>query len=135
MQIQYKIFRFIKSWEDLITVTNLNNIYTMKVSEKLIKEVKKFQEGGAIPTESTPTPAPATPAPQAGGGEDPMAQIVQAAMQAVESNDGQMALQVLQAFLMLLQESMGGQAAAQEAPAEPVMQKKGGRLAVVRRIK
>ena len=71
----------------------------MKVNfNKLEKEVKKFQEGGAMPAEGAApaesAPVESAPAgPEAGG--DPMQQILQAAAQAVQNNDGQLALQVL----------------------------------------
>lgn len=102
----------------------------MKVNfSKLEKEVKKFQEGGAMPAEGAAPVAPegsATPA-STEGGADPMQQILQAAMQAVQTNDGQLALQVCAALVQLAQ----GGAGAQGAPAEqgePVY-RKGGRLA------
>lgn len=76
-------------------------------------------------------PAEAGGAPAGGG--DPMQQIIEGAMQAVQSGDGNLALQVCQ---MLVQLATGGQGGAPEegaAPAEgePVY-RRGGRL--VRRI-
>ena len=71
--------------------------------------LNKFQEGG-------PAPQPAPQAPQGGG--DPMAELVQGAMQAVQSGDCNVAMQVCQ---MLVQLAGGGGApapAAEEAPAE-----------------
>lgn len=76
------------------------------------------------------SPAPAAPAgPEAGpqGGQDPIMMIAQAAIQALETQDCNIAMQVCEAFIGLLQ-------GAQEAPAEvgaPVEQpvfKKGGKL-------
>lgn len=101
----------------------------MKVSENLIK---KLQEGGQMPAEPMAEPAPA--APQEGqGGEDPITQIIMAAAQAVQSNDGQMALQVCAALVQLAQGAQGGQ---EPAPAEPVMgYRSGGKLVVKRRLK
>ena len=104
----------------------------MKVNfSKLEKEVKRFQEGGPMPENGAAEPAPA-PAEPAQGAEpaqaDPMQQILQAAMQAVQTNDGQLALQVCAALVQLAQ---GGAGAPAEAPAEqgePVY-RKGGRLA------
>lgn len=91
------------------------------------KSVNYFQAGGPMPAGS--------PAPQ--GGEDPSAMLLQAAQQAVQSQDCNIAMQVCQ---MLIQ-ALGGGAATQEpapqeaapAPAEgePVY-RRGGRL--VRRI-
>lgn len=103
----------------------------MKVNfSKLESEVKKLQEGGPMPEGGAPAGAPApeggtAPAPE--GGADPMQQILQGAMQAVQTNDGQLALQVCAALVQLAQ----GGAGAQGAPAEqgePVY-RKGGRLA------
>lgn len=85
----------------------------------------KFQEGGemAPPAEAPVQEAPAAPAE---GGEDPTAQILQAAAQALQSQDCNLAMQVLQALL-----EMAG-AGAQQAPAAPEGQepvyRKGGRL-------
>ena len=95
----------------------------MKVNfSKLESEVKKLQEGGPMPEGGAPAGAPA---PE--GGADPMQQILQGAMQAIQTNDGQLALQVCAALVQLAQ----GGAGAQGAPAEqgePVY-RKGGRLA------
>ena len=117
----------------------------MKVNfSKLEKEVKKFQEGGAMPTEGgapAGEPAPAgTPeggAAPAGpeGGQDPMQQILQAAMQAVQTNDGQLALQVCAALIQLAQGGAGAPAGApaEGAPEGEPVYKKGGRLAYRRK--
>lgn len=57
------------------------------------------------------------PAPEQGGG-DPMQQILQAAMQAVQSNDSQLAMQVCQILVQLAQG--GGQGGPEGgAPAGP----------------
>lgn len=110
----------------------------MKVSlSKLEKEVRRFQEGGAMPTEGAPveggapTGAPVEGAPAEGG--DPMQQILQAAMQAVQTNDGNLALQVCAALVQLAQGGAGAPAGApEEAAGEPVY-RKGGRLAYRRK--
>ncbi len=96
----------------------------MKVNfNKLEKEVKKFQEGGAMPAEGA---APA--GPEAGG--DPMQQILQAAAQAVQNNDGQLALQVCAALVQLAQGGAGAPGGAPEgAPEGEPVYRKGGRLA------
>ena len=84
--------------------------------------VKFMQEGGVAP-EAAPEEA-AQAAPEQGG--SPEEQIIQAAAQAVQTQDAQLALQVCQALV----EMAGG--GAQEAPAAPEGQqpvyKKGGRL-------
>ena len=93
-----------------------------------LKNIGKFQEGGAMPPQGAP-------APQSGG--DPMQDLLIGCQQAVETQDCQIALQVCQ---MLLEMAGGGAAAAAPAPApapaepqgEPVY-RKGGQL--VRRIK
>lgn len=80
---------------------------------------RRYQAGGA--------------APEAGG--DPMQQIIQAAIQAVQSNDTQLAMQVCQVLVQLAQGGGGEEAAPQEAPeggeapesGEPVY-RRGGRL-------
>lgn len=95
----------------------------MKItSKKFDSMVKKFQEGGQMAPEAA-APAEAAPeqAPEQGGG-DPMAQLLQAAAQAVQTQDAQLALQVCQALVELA--GGGGQAPQQE----PVY-KRGGKLA------
>ena len=91
-----------------------------------LKNIGKFQEGGAMPPQN----------PAQGGG-DPMQEILMGCQQAVETQDCQIALQVCQVML----EMAGGAAApAEAAPApapaeaqgEPVY-RKGGSL--VRRIR
>ena len=85
-----------------------------------LNKLLKFQEGGEMaPTE----PAPAE-APEQGG--NPEEQIIQAAAQAVQTQDAQLALQVCQALV----EMAGG--GAQPAPAAPEgaapVYRRGGRL-------
>jgi hypothetical protein len=81
---------------------NRHIIDTMKTKNYL--EIYKFQEGG---------PAPA-PAPAQGGGAPPIEEMI---MQALQSGDGQMALEVLG----MIAEQMGLSAATapQGAPAGP----------------
>ena len=97
----------------------------INVNSKELNELLKFQEGGAMPPESAPAEETTPPAPQEGG--DPMEQILQAAAQAVQTQDGQLALQVCQALV-----EMAGGGASQEAPAAPEGQqpvyRKGGKL-------
>lgn len=97
----------------------------INVNSKELNELLKFQEGGAMPPEGAPTEEAASPAPEEGG--DPMEQILQAAAQAVQTQDGQLALQVCQALV-----EMAGGGAPQEAPAAPEGQqpvyRKGGKL-------
>jgi hypothetical protein len=108
----------------------------MKISTKI---VKKFQEGGPMPAEPAMGGAPAggAPAPEGGmpaeGGapaEDPIMQIAELAMQALQSQDCQAAMAACEGFVGLLQGSpdqgMGGAGAPPEGA--PVF-KKGGKLA------
>lgn len=87
--------------------------------------VRRFQEGGAVPPQEAQGGAPA-------GGGDPMQEILQAAAQAVQNNDGQLALQVCQALVQLAQGGGGAPEGGAPAPAEggeePVY-RLGGRLA------
>lgn len=114
----------------------------MKVTPK--NYVKKFQMGGPmgpeeVPMEGAPVEAvpeeggiPAegpTPAPE-GGGQDPIMMLAQMSAQALQTQDCQMAMQVCQAFLEIVQQMQGG--APAEPQGEPVF-RKGGVL--VRRIK
>lgn len=80
-----------------------------------MKPILKFQEGGQVPTNQ----------PQEGS-QDPLAMIAEMAVQAVQSQDCQTALQVCQAFVEMAAQAQRG---AQQAPAqgEPVF-KMGGKL-------
>lgn len=86
------------------------------------KLVKYLQEGGVSPEAA---PEEAAPAPEQAGGS-PEEQIIQAAAQAVQTQDANLALQVCQALV----EMAGG--GAQQAPAAPEGQqpvyKKGGKF-------
>ena len=95
------------------------------------KIIKKFQEGGAMPAEGAPVEqAPEGGAPVEGGGEDPLMQLAQAAMQALQSQSCEMAMQVCQAFVQMIQQAQGG---AEQPQAEPIY-KKGGKLLRYERI-
>lgn len=85
--------------------------------------IKKFQEGGAAPT-AAPAGVPA------GGEQDPIQMLAEMAMQALQGQDCQMAMQVCEGFVALIQQAMGGgQAPVGQAPeGEPVF-KKGGKIA------
>lgn len=91
-----------------------------KVNDK--EFVKFLQEGGVAPEAAPEETAPA--GPEVGG--SPEEQIIQAAAQAVQTQDANLALQVCQALV----EMAGG--GAQEAPAAPEGQqpvyRKGGKL-------
>lgn len=89
-------------------------------------KAKFMQEGGAMPAEQG---APAAQAPEAGGEQDVMAQMLQMAVQAIQNQDCNAAMQVCQVLVQLAQQS---QAPAEEQPGEPVY-RRGGTL--VRRVK
>ena len=89
--------------------------------------VQKFQEGGPVQDPNAAPPAEAAPAEAAPEGGDPAAQILEAAMAALQNQDCNLAMQVLQALVQML----GG--GAPEGPAAPEGQapvfRKGGKLA------
>lgn len=96
---------------------------------------RKFQEGGAMPTNDQTQAAPEDQggAPQ-DQGQDPMAQLLQAAAQAVQGQDCQTAMQVCQMLVQMAQQGAGP--APEEGTAEegePVYAKHGAKL--IRRIK
>ncbi len=113
----------------------------MKVNlGKVTSTIKKFQEGGAMAAEAQEAGgAPAGPetegapaGPEQGG--DPMEQILQAAMQAVQNNDAQLALQVCAALVQMVQGGGGQPGGAPEgAPEGEPVYRKGGRLAYRRK--
>lgn len=80
---------------------------------------RKFQEGGAMPPAEEQSAAPQQQE------ANPLIQLAQMAVQALESQDCNMAMQVCQGFVQLIQSSQG-------EPTEPVY-RKGGTL--VRRIR
>ena len=92
----------------------------------------KFQEGGPAPAPAAPAPAPeGGAAPMEAQEQNPLIQIAQMAMQALQTGDCEIAMQVCEAFIQLVQASSGG-GAPEEDQGQPVY-KKGGIL--VRRIK
>ena len=106
------------------------------------RNVQRFQEGGPMPggpgmgggAPMPPEAAGAPAGPEAGGG-DPLMEIAQMAMQALQTQDCNAAMQVCEAFVQLVQQAQGGGAPEGGAPApegEPVY-RRGGTL--VRRIR
>lgn len=107
--------------------------------------VRKFQEGGPMDAEDQ---ADMQNAPEQGGApgemggpeqggapeemggpqgqQDPIAMIAQAAAQALQTQDCQLAMQVCQAFLQIIQQMQGGGGAPEQGA--PVY-RKGGKLA------
>ena len=92
-------------------------------------KLRKFQEGGAAPAGA---PTDQSQAPGQTQEQDPLAQIAQMAMQALQNKDCNAAMQVCAAFVQMLQQSQQGQGTGQAPEGEPVY-RKGGKL--VRRIK
>lgn len=95
------------------------------------KSVKKFQQGGEIPADESVAPqnAPAE-APAEEAGQDPIMMLAQAAAQALQTQECQIAMQVCQGLVSLVQQMSGSM--PQETQGEPVF-RKGGVL--LRRIK
>lgn len=100
----------------------------------LPKNVRKFQEGGPMPSEDPAMAGEApmeempaeSPAPQ--GGEDPIMMLAQMAAQALQTQDPNAAFQVCQGLLQLLQQAQQQQAGGPEGQGEPVF-RRGGKLA------
>lgn len=86
--------------------------------------VRRYQQGGPV---GQPMPVEAAPAPQ-----DPMEQLIMAAVQALETQDPNLAMQVCQ---MLVELAQGGPAQPEVgvAPAGQAVFAKGGKL--LRRVK
>lgn len=80
------------------------------------KQIKKFQEGGQV-VEAAPAPE-AAPAQQ-----DPIAVLAEMSMHALQNQDCQIAMQVCEGFIALIQQMQGGA----PAPQEPVF-RKGGKI-------
>lgn len=97
-------------------------------------KVQKFQMGGPMQSTEEPVQTGEMPmqeqAPEQEVEQDPIAMLAQMSAQAIQSQDCQMAMQVCQAFLEIIQQMQGG--APEEPQGEPVF-RKGGVL--VRRIK
>ena len=89
---------------------------------KLSRKINKFQEGGEMESPEV-APEGAEPMPEQGG--DPLEQIAQMAMQALQTQDCNLAMQVCDAFIQIIQQAQGG---APQAQGEPVF-RKGGKLA------
>ena len=87
--------------------------------------------GGGAPGEGVPAEEPGM-APEGGGEQDPIMMLAQMSAQALQGQDCQLAMQVCQAFLEIIQQMQGGGAPAEEPQGEPVF-RRGGVL--VRRIK
>ena len=85
-------------------------------------KIKKFQDGGAV--------APEQAAQGAAPEQNPIEQLGQMAMEATQSKNCELAMQVCAGFLQLVQQSQGGQEAPQGTP----MQKCGGKIKIKKKI-
>lgn len=103
-------------------------------------KLRKFQMGGAMPEEA-PIEAGAemgaiagaeagamAGAEAAAAEQDPIVQLVEMAMQALQAQDPQMAMAVCEGLISLVQAAGGGAPAPGVAPEEPVMMRKGGKM-------
>lgn len=94
--------------------------------------VKKFQQGGPMeqetPTTDQEMPAEGTQEAPAGAEQNPLIMLAEGAMQALQSQDCQIAFQVCQGLMQLVQQAQ----APQEGMNEPVFRDGG---VIVRRIK
>lgn len=77
----------------------------------MAKFVYKFQEGGAMPQDAPAPEAQGAPAEGGQQGGDPLQQMIEMAMQAVQTQDGQLALQVCEMLLEVA--GVSGQGGAQ----------------------
>lgn len=89
-----------------------------------MKIIKKFQDGGSAPVA---TGAPAGPE---AGGQDPIQMLAEMSMQALQAQDCQMAMQVCEGFVALVQQAMNAapQGPIGEAPEGQPVFKKGGKM-------
>ena len=86
---------------------------------RIVSKFRKFQEGGAMPPQEAAAPEQAA--------QDPMAQILQVAAQAIQTQNCEAAMAVCQALLQLA--GGGGEAPAQE---EPTYARRGAKLIRIR---
>lgn len=115
-------------------------------------KIRKFQMGGGMPPMEDPAMAGAeagavagaeagameqggaSAGPEAGG--DPVMQLVEMAMQALQAQDPNMALAVCEGLVSLTQGGAeGGAPAPGGAPEEPVMMRKGGKVSMCKKGK
>lgn len=98
------------------------------------KSVKRFQQGGPIaadeqiPTEEIPVEGGAEgmqEAPEEAQQQNPLVMLAQGAVQALQSQDCQIAMQVCQGLIQIVQQAMQGQQPPQETTGEPVFRKGG----------
>lgn len=116
-------------------------------------KIRKFQMGGGMPPMEDPAVAGAeagavagaeagameqgAPPAEAGAeGGDPVMQLVEMAMQALQAQDPNMAMAVCEGLVGLVQGGgPGGAPAPGGAPEEPVMMRKGGKVSMCKKGK
>ena len=86
--------------------------------------IKKFQQGGEMPTGGAPAPEQGG-APQGGGAEEQLAQMAQ---QIVEQLGPEAAAMLAEMIMQMLQG-----APAEEPQGQPAFQRKGGKLVMIGR--
>lgn len=98
---------------------------------KIQSKISKFQQGGSAPVPQDPAAggAPAEGAPEGAQAGNPMEQILQAAAQAVQTGNCEVALAVCQTLMSAAQGGMGPGEAPQE---EPTFARNGSKLRRVR---
>ena len=94
-------------------------------------KLKFLQQGGPVEEQGAASPEQTQSAP-ANEQQDPMMQIVSAAQQAVQAKDPNMALQVCEALVQLVQQAQGAEQGGEQAQAAPTYQRKGGSLTRLR---
>ena len=97
-----------------------------------LRKINYLQEGGQIPAEApVEEEVPVGQTQEAPQEQDPMMVMAQLAMQALQNNDCQSALQVCEMFIQLIQEAQqgGGAPAPQEAPDSEPVYRAGGKIA------
>lgn len=87
-----------------------------------MKIVNKFQQGGAMPVA-----APAPEAAPAGAQQDPMAQLIEMAIAALQNQDPNLAFQVCETLLMLVQQAQAPAPVDAAPQGQPVF-RKGGKM-------
>jgi hypothetical protein len=89
------------------------------------KNVNFYQEGGAMaPAEEAPVEAPQ----EQGNPMDMLMQLAQMAVQALQNQDANMAMQVCEGLVQFVQMVQGGGEAAPAEPESEPVYKKGGKL-------
>lgn len=102
----------------------------MNINLRNYQGVRRFQEGGPVEAapeeEMAPEQAPMEEAPvEEQGQQDPLMQIAQLAIQALQNQDCEAAMAVCQGFIQLIQQAQGS---AETAPQGEPVYRAGGKL-------